>query len=174
MDDAPAGPPTDAVVKWFNPEKGFGFVELGDGGGDAFLHSSALERAGQGPVSPGTSLKVRVSQGQKGLQVAEVLEVDASTATAEAARPRPPFGQRPPRHDRTAVGETTEMTGTVKWYNAAKGFGFVATPNGGKDVFVHASVLERQGLSGLNDGQAVRMQVTQGRKGPEAVSIQLA
>src|ERR1051326_1978080 len=62
--EAPAGPPTDAVVKWFNAEKGFGFVELADGGGDAFLHSSALERAGQGAVSPGASLKVRVSQGQ--------------------------------------------------------------------------------------------------------------
>jgi len=175
MDAAPGGPPTKAKVKWFNPEKGFGFVELGDGTGDAFLHLSALQRAGQGPVAPGTSLLVRVSQGQKGAQVAEVMEVDASTATAAPARSERSFssGPRPARRERE-VGATTEMRGTVKWYNAAKGFGFVVVPEGGKDVFVHVSVLEQEGLSSLAEGQAVVMQVAQGTKGPEAVGIKLA
>jgi len=179
MDDRPSGPPTTAVVKWFNPEKAFGFVALSDGTGDAFLHLSVLERAGHGPVAPGTTLQVRVSQGQKGSQVAEVLEVDATTATAAPA-PRERSmggpssgGGRPSHHDRDA-GPAVEMYGTVKWYNAAKGFGFVVTAEGGKDVFVHASVLEREGIPGLNEGQGVRMQVAQGRKGPEAVSIKLA
>ncbi len=180
MDDRPSGPPLSATVKWFNAEKAFGFVALGDGSGDAFLHLSVLERAGHGPIAPGTTLQVRVSQGQKGSQVAEVLDVDTSTASAAPAAPRERSfggssspGGRPPMADRDA-GPAVEMFGTVKWYNAAKGFGFVVTPNGGKDVFVHASVLEREGLSGLNEGQGVKMQVTQGRKGPEAVSIKLA
>src|ERR1700691_3403190 len=86
-DDRPSGPPARAKVKWFNGEKGFGFVELVEGGGDAFLHLSVLQRANQGPVQPGTSMLVRVSQGQKAAQVAEVLEVDASTA-APASAPR--------------------------------------------------------------------------------------
>src|ERR1700689_1317149 len=80
MDAQPGGPPTRAKVKWFNAEKGFGFVELSDGTGDAFLHLSVLQRANQGAVQPGTSLLVGVSQGQKGAQVAELMEVDASTA----------------------------------------------------------------------------------------------
>ncbi|MCW8085600.1 cold-shock protein [Roseococcus sp. MDT2-1-1] len=63
------------------------------------------------------------------------------------------------------------MQGTVKWYDAGKGFGFVAPADGGKDVFVHATALERSGLRGLNEGQTVRMQVVQGRKGPEASTI---
>ncbi|HUK60598.1 MAG TPA: cold shock domain-containing protein [Stellaceae bacterium] len=177
MEMNPGGPPTRAKVKWFNGEKGFGFVELSDGTGDAFLHLSVLQRAGQGPVQPGTSLLVRVSQGQKGAQVAEVMEVDASTAQAAPARS---FGggggggggPRPPRRERD-MGATVEMRGTVKWFNAAKGFGFVVVPEGGKDVFIHVSVLEQGGIGNLAEGQAVVMQVAQGMKGPEAVSIRL-
>lgn len=168
--DVPSGPPVQAKVKWFKAEKGFGFVELLDGGGDAFLHLSVLERGGHSAPLPGTSLSVRVSQGQKGAQVAEVLEVDASTA---AAAPSRSFSDRPPRRDREA-GPTVEMRGTVKWYNAQKGFGFVVVPEGGKDVFLHASVLEQQGLSSVNEGQNLVMQVAQGAKGPEAVSVKLA
>ena len=62
-------------------------------------------------------------------------------------------------------------TGTVKWFNSTKGYGFIAPEGGGKDVFVHASALERSGMRDLAEGQAVRMQVAQGQKGPEAVSI---
>jgi cold shock CspA family protein len=68
---------------------------------------------------------------------------------------------------------TEECFGAVKWYNAEKGFGFVAQDRGGKDVFVHATTLDRSGLSGLAEGQRVRMQIGQGQKGPEARSIEL-
>ena len=78
---APGGPETGATVKWFNAEKGFGFVELEGGGGDAFLHISVLSRAGYQTVSPGATLRVSVSPGQKGPQIAEVMSVDESTAT---------------------------------------------------------------------------------------------
>jgi CspA family cold shock protein len=174
---APAGPPITGKVKWFNATKGFGFVELGDGSGDAFLHIAVLERSGNGPVEPGTTLEVTVSQGAKGAQVAEVLKVDASTATPQArgggfgGGPRPGGAPRPPRGP---VGETTELMGKVKWYNPTKGFGFVSVDDGGKDVFVHASALQASGLADLAEGQQVRMQVAQGQKGREAVRISLS
>ena len=109
----------------------------------------------------------------------EVLEVDASTAAPEAPRrDRAPMGggmgagPRAPRPTRRfEAGDTTEMRGTVKWYNAAKGFGFIAVEGGGKDVFVHASALERSGFRDIAEGQSVRIQVAQGQKGPEAVSL---
>ena len=82
---AATGPESSAVVKWFNAEKGFGFVELGEGAGDVFLHASVLARTGATSVNPGATLKVRVGQGQKGPQVTEVIEVDESTASAAPA-----------------------------------------------------------------------------------------
>lgn len=175
FDGPAAGPEAQATVKWFNGEKGFGFVALADGSGDAFLHANALQSAGYQGVSPGATLRVRVNQGQKGRQVSEVISVDESTAQPQPARGG--FGPRPsgPRPSRRPVDLSTavEMTGVVKWYNPDKGFGFITTPGGGKDVFVHASALESAGLPPLQEGQAVRMNVVQGAKGPEVGSISL-
>ncbi|MBU2956171.1 cold-shock protein [Paracoccus sp. 1_MG-2023] len=65
--------------------------------------------------------------------------------------------------------------GTVKWFNATKGFGFIAPENGSKDVFVHISAVERAGLRGLNDGQAVTYDLESDRSGREsAVNLALA
>ena len=64
-------------------------------------------------------------------------------------------------------------SGTVKFYNGQKGFGFIAPDDGGNDVFVHATALARAGLSGLVEGQRVRMQIGQGQKGLEAQTIEL-
>ncbi len=182
-----SGPDVDASVKWFNPEKGFGFVELADGTGDVFLHANALSQSGHETVSQGATLRVRIGQGPKGRQVAEVLSVDESTAQARPARatPRPGGFGGPPSAGGGAGGgfragggrrapdlsTAEEMIGTVKWYNATKGFGFITPQSGGKDIFVHASALERSGLTSLNEGQTARVQVVQGMKGPEAAAI---
>jgi cold shock protein len=186
-----SGPEISASVKWFNSEKGFGFVELSDGSGDVFLHANALSQSGHDSVQPGTTLGVRIGQGPKGRQVAEVLSVDESTAQPE--RPRGGggggygagagggFSGGAPRSGGFRSGraapdlsQAEEVRGIVKWYNATKGFGFITPSTGGKDIFVHASALERSGLSSLNEGQAARVQVVQGQKGPEAAAISLA
>ena len=191
MPMASSGPESTAVVKWFNAEKGFGFVEMTEGGGDVFLHASVLARTGVTAVSPGATLKIRTGQGQKGPQVTEVTEVDESTAGSMPAAPRPPrppasggYGERPaygggaygaPRRSFDQSGPAgPEQQGTVKWYNTAKGFGFIAPEDGGKDVFVHASALRRAGLIELAEGQRVTIQITQGQKGPEAASIRVS
>ena len=123
-------------------------------------------------MQPGATLQVRTEQGQKGLQVSEVLEVDASTVTADARH-----GSRPTeRHSASSqvpLGQTVPIEGTVKWFSADKGFGFVAADSGGKDVFVHASALQRSGLMGLAEGQRVVMDVRQGQKGPEVGTLRL-
>jgi cold shock protein len=167
--ETPSGPPVRAVVKWFKPERGFGFVELSDGSGDAFLHATVLERNGIAAVQPGETLEVRVAPGQKGPQVTEVLSVDSSTAAPAAAR-RSTY----PAANRTSTETAVEEVGTVKWFNAQKGFGFIVREGGGKDAFVHASVLERSGIGSLNEGQRVVIDIAEGRKGPEAVKVRLA
>ena len=164
--EAPSGPPVSGVVKWFNPEKGFGFVELSDGSGDAFLHGSVLTQCGIAAIQPGETLEVWVGPGHKGPHVTEVLSVDRSTATPMASR-------RSSAQATTLNGPSVEETGTVKWFNAERGYGFIAPNSGGKDVFVHVSALERSGIAALSEGQTVVVDVVTGRKGPEAARVRL-
>lgn len=171
---ASSAPEVQATVKWFNAEKGFGFAALADGSGDVFLHVNTLQAAGHQTVNPGATLRVRVGAGQKGRQVEQVVSVDDSTAEpSEQRRPQFTGGGRPPAGPRRPVdlSSAVEMTGTVKWYDAAKGFGFITPQDGGRDVFVHATALERAGLGPLQERQSVRMGVVQGTKGPEVGTI---
>lgn len=167
-----SGPPIDAVVKWFKGDKGFGFVELANGAGDAFLHIGALQAAGYESVPPGAKLKVNVSNSIKGAQVSRVLEVD-TTGAAERA-PQRSFGDSP-RPPRRAPDPSTavSVTGTVKWFDDNKGFGFVQSNDGGKDVFVHISILGPSGIQHLAEGQPVTMRVVDTPKGREALSLSL-
>jgi|SRR5258708_39297361 CspA family cold shock protein len=96
----------------------------------------------------------------------------ASGVRPNYPRPSAPAERRPATASQVA-GPTSESIGTVKMYKADKGFGFVGQDDGGKDVFVHASALARAGLSGLAEGQRVRMQIGQSQKGLEARSIEL-
>ncbi|GAA1392139.1 cold-shock protein [Pseudonocardia kongjuensis] len=62
-------------------------------------------------------------------------------------------------------------TGTVKWFNAEKGFGFIAPDDGGADVFVHYSAIDASGFRELSENQSVTYEVTQGAKGPQASNV---
>ncbi len=65
-------------------------------------------------------------------------------------------------------------SGTVKWFNATKGYGFIKPDNGGKDVFVHVTALESSGMKSLNEGQRVNFEVVSDRRGEKATSLSLA
>jgi CspA family cold shock protein len=169
-----AGPTIDAVVKWFKADKGYGFVELANGQGDAFLHANALHASGHDSVPAGAKLKVLVGAGAKGAQVTRVVEVDTAGVVE---RPQRSFSDSPgrgePRPRRVAPDPSSAVAlgGTVKWFDDTKGFGFVASDDGGKDVFVHISILGPSGVSRLAEGQHVNMRVVDTPKGREAISI---
>ncbi len=143
---------TKATVKWFNPKKGFGFVSPEDGSPDAFLHISVVERAGYAVLPDGTEIDCLLGLGQKGSQVEEINSVEMAAAAAG--------------------GGDDAIDGTVKWFNPTKGFGFVQLDDGGKDVFIHVSVLQRAGVMELLEGQRVRVTTSQGQKGPQAETLE--
>jgi CspA family cold shock protein len=132
-------------------------------------HGSVLAQSGINAVQPGETVEVRVGPGHNGPHVTEVLSVDSSPATAPS--PHPNF------RSATSNGRSSDVSvqeiGTVKWFNAEKGFGFIARDNGGKDVFVHISALERSGLRALNEDEHVTFDVAEGPKGPEAARVRL-
>jgi cold shock protein len=172
------GVPIRATVKWFNTAKGFGFVTPADGSPEAFLHLSALKQAGFETVGEGAGMLVEIGQSPKGRQVVRVLEVDNSMARAPAPRPRmggggggggPGAGGAP-----VSLEGSVDVDGVVKWFSSLKGYGFVSPNDGGKDVFVHITVLRNAGVDALMPGQNVRMKVVTARKGPEAVQVQLS
>jgi CspA family cold shock protein len=166
------GTPIAAIVKWFNPEKGFGFVEIADGLGDAFLSIKALQAIGKDTVSPGATLSVFVGQGEKGRQVTKIFAIDDSrTATAPTYAAS---SDSRPRRVETDLSEAKEVFGKVKWFSAEKGMGFVTADDGGKDIFVHISVVKEAGMADLVEGQRISMRVTESDKGRKAVSLEAA
>lgn len=180
----------EAKVKWFDPEKGFGFASPVDGSGDVFLHISAIGPLDQQDLLPGATIVADLGEGRRGLQVVAVHEIDPSTA-AQTAAPAPRgggFGARPPRddfgggyqdrgprgggfQDRDSGPVEGPFDGAVKFFNSDRGFGFIAPDKGGPDVFLHVSSLSRSGLQAPMDGQRVRFSIRAGRKGPEASNI---
>lgn len=152
---------TEAVVKWFNLTKGFGFVAPANGADDAFMHSSVVSRAGMRDVAEGTKLLVEITKGDKGYQVANIIQVLG-------------MGDVPPAPARAEpTGPEEDMVGTVKWFKPDKGFGFIAPEGSDRDVFVHRSVVLRAGLQQLEAGQKVNMRVQSAAKGYEATWIQV-
>ncbi len=170
-----------AVVKWYNPTKGFGFVQLTDGTPDAFLHASVVEQSGHRDIGEGASIVCDIAAGQKGPQVVAIHSVEPGEAPAGGGfRQRSGFGGGYGGGggggyggDRGFSGPTTEVEGTVKFFNAEKGFGFVTPDDGGKDVYVALRALQRAGLDGLVTDQRVRLSIRMGQKGPMAESVSI-
>ena len=137
------------TVKWFNATKGYGFIAPEDGTDDVFVHVSALERAGLATLRDGQKVTFATRPGRDGRLSAEDLSVSTPTDDGDGRAPH----------------NTDLQTGTVKWFNTAKGFGFIAPDNGPNDVFVHLRAVERAGLGTLREGQRVRFAPRAGRDG---------
>ena len=138
------------TVAWYEPAKGYGFITPDGGGAEIFVHSSAI--VGGGVVSEGQRVAFLVVDGEKGPQADHLLPLGAEAA----GRP----------------GASDGADGTVSWYDADKGFGFVTPDVGADDIFVHVRSLPG-GLSELSEGDRVTYDVGQSDKGLQARNIQL-
>ena len=147
------------TVKWFNPTKGFGFIEPEDGGADIFVHISAVEQAGLSALHDGQKVSYEREADRTGKHSATALEVLGGGEAAPRPSSRPQGGGFRPREGGGGGGGGRETQGqgegVVKWFNQTKGFGFIVPNDGGEDLFVHISAVEQAGLRGLEEGQAV-------------------
>ena len=141
------------TVKFFNSQKGFGFVQQDGGGEDVFVHISAVERAGLEGLAEGQELEFNLVD-RGGKVSAQDLQVVGDVIPVEA---------KPEAPQRELTGE--KATGTVKFFNAMKGFGFITRDDSQPDAFVHISAVERSGLQGLNEGDRVQFDLEVDRRG---------
>lgn len=141
------------VVKFYNAHKGFGFIEREDGGTDVFVHVSAVEQAGLTALANGQPLSFTLVD-RGGKVSATDLKIEGEPMAVES-RPRAP--------QRQLTGE--RASGTVKFFNRSKGFGFVQRDDGQADVFVHVSAVERAGMDGLNEGDRIEFDIESDSRG---------
>lgn len=141
------------VVKFFNVQKGFGFIQSEAGGDDVFVHISAVERAGLEGLAEGQELEFNLVD-RGGKVSAQDLQIigDVIAVAPKAEEPR-----------RELTGE--KATGTVKFFNTTKGFGFLVRDDGQPDAFVHISAVERSGLSSINEGERYQFDIEVDRRG---------
>ncbi len=172
------------TVKFFNAQKGFGFIVRDDGGEDVFVHISAVEQAGLQGLAEGQQLGFTLVD-RGGKVSASDLQIDGDPLPVPDRAPRRDDAPRGGgfggdrggdrggfgggagggggRPQRQLTGETT--SGTVKFFNAMKGFGFIQRDDGQPDAFVHISAVERAGMNGLNEGDRVGFDVEVDNRG---------
>ena len=168
------------TVKFFNDAKGFGFIAPETGEDDVFVHVSAVERAGLSGLSEGDEVAFELEQDRRSGKTSAVDLQFLGSGPPPAKSRRPSGGGRdfdrsergsPQRgSDRIAAGSGS---GVVKWFNPTKGFGFIQPGDGGGDVFVHISAVERAGLRGLEEGQPVSYEIEQDRRTGKASATNL-
>jgi cold shock protein len=140
------------TVKFFNAHKGFGFIQQDAGGEDVFVHISSVERAGLEGLAEGQQLEFTlVDRGGK-ISASDLVVVGDVIAVQQKEAPQ-----------RELTGE--RATGTVKFFNGMKGFGFITRDDGQADAFVHISAVERSGMQSLNEGDRLEFDIEVDRRG---------
>jgi CspA family cold shock protein len=159
------------IVKFFNPQKGFGFIVRDDGGEDVFVHISAVEQAGLTDLADGQPLEFTLVD-RGGRISATNLRIEGDPMPVERSGGGGGAGAAGGGGpQRQLTGE--KASGTVKFFNAMKGFGFIQRDDGQPDAFVHISAVERAGIPTLNEGDRLEFELEVDRRGKyAAVNLQ--
>jgi cold shock protein len=152
-------------VKWFDVARGYGFIIPDNGMQDVLLHLSCLKRDGFDAPLEGTRIVCEAVERQKGFQCLRVLAVDTSTAIHPI--------ERPSRTHVNVAPSSGWVRAKVKWFNRARGFGFVSEGEGKPDIFVHMETLRKTAIAELIPDQWIYVKFGQGPKGNMAAEIRM-
>lgn len=133
-----------ATVRWFDPDKGFGFLALGEDSEDLFVHASEIQGGAEPKVlREGQEVEFELGEGDRGPVATRVRVTGANGPSGSLG-----------------------VLGTVSWYEPTKGYGFASPEGGGPEIFVHSSAIV--GGAVLSEGQRVAFLIVDGEKGPQA------
>ena len=169
---AASGSAIRATVKWFHPVKGYGFLEPEDGSADVFCHLTVAQASGHDTLPQGAAVTCEVMRGDRGPQVSRILSVEPATGPVPTDRGLPYDARYPGPQAAAPASSVAEVPGTVKFFDPAKGFGFVVPDTGGREVYVHSSVLFRSGMTDLAPGQRVFVRAESVPRGLQATDIE--
>ncbi|MBI1235190.1 MAG: DNA-binding protein [Alphaproteobacteria bacterium] len=148
-------------VKWFDPSRGYGFIETGDGLGDVLLHASRLRMSGRATAPEGAYVRCLAINGDKGRQAVEIMSLEGGVETAP--RPRRFHPRREP--------EAGVSAAVVKWFDADRGYGFLDVDGVEGDVFLHAATLRKAGIDEVHPGETMQARCADGPKGILAAEV---
>jgi cold shock protein len=151
-------------VKWFDVAKGYGFIVPDSGEADVLVHVTVLRRDGFSAIREGARVVAEAQRRERGLQVFKVISVAESEA--EYAAPLQPVRTRA---QATSVGAFEIVI--VKWFNRARGFGFLTRGEGTEDIFVHMETFRRYGFIDPKPGDSMLARFGPGPKGLMAAEV---
>jgi len=154
------------TVKWFDSAKGYGFIVAEDVAQDILLHANVLKNFGRTSVAGNSKVQVVVQETDRGCQATQIVAIDTPETGDGLALMREMLGE-----DKVAEISENLQPARVKWFDRAKGFGFVNVFQNEEDVFVHMEVLHACGLSDLLPGEAISIRTAHGPRGRMAWDI---
>jgi CspA family cold shock protein len=169
------------TVKWYDPDKGFGFVSREDGGSDLFLHHTVV---GLETLAEGDRISFTIGYGLKGERAEDIRVVERSGKPARVRTPREfgandsygtsrGYGGSHQSYGRASVQDPStlpQLEGTVRRFDTERGFGFISSTGAAEDVFFHSSVVAG---GDVRPGDTVEFRLGQSQKGPRALDVRV-